>query len=123
MIAFRALDAGVWNLPPTRTKNKRSHVVPLPPTALALLGRRRAAVPTDETRVFPGLTLTSDADKSLSDLHGGRYKWRGSCGARLPRILAGLGFDETTIGRTLNHARVTALKLRIPRIKRPPDFV
>jgi len=39
-------------------------------------------------------------------IHGGAYEWtdlRRTVGTRL----AGLGFDETTIGRVLNHARYT----------------
>ncbi len=99
------LDAGVWSLPAARTKNGRPHIVPLPPTTLALLKRRRKAIATDETRVFPGLSLTTEEHKALASLRTG-YTWtdlRRTCATRL----AGLGFDETTIGRTLNHARVS----------------
>ena len=38
------LTAGVWSLPGTRTKNRRPHVVPLPPMAVALLKARRKAM-------------------------------------------------------------------------------
>jgi integrase len=35
-------EGGEWHLPKERTKNKRPHVVPLPPTALALIEREKA---------------------------------------------------------------------------------
>lgn len=100
------LDAPRWSLDGTRTKNRRPHVVGLPPTALALLRRRRAIVPDDEPRVFPVLQLTSDAHKALTTIHSGAYEWidlRRTVATRL----ADLGFDETTIGRVLNHAKIT----------------
>jgi len=101
------LDHAIWTLPRVRTKTQlRPHVVALPPTALALLTRRREAAAKDEPRVFSDLTLTGDEHKALGVLHGGAYSWkdlRRTVGTRL----AELGFDETTIGRVLNHARVT----------------
>jgi integrase len=100
------LKAGIWSLPGTRTKNKRPHIVPLPATALALLQTRRKTVPEDQPRVFPLSTLTSDAHKALSTIHGGAYEWT-DLRRTVATRLAGLGFDETTIGRVLNHARVT----------------
>ena len=100
------LDAAIWDLPATRTKNRRPHAVPLPATALALLTRRRAEVPADERRVFPDLTLRSDAHKALGVVHGGKYEWK-DLRRTVATRLAAIGFDETTIGRTLNHARHT----------------
>jgi integrase len=100
------LSAGLWELPGRRTKNRRPHAVPLPSLALALLERRRAAVAEDEPRVFPGLTLTGDAHKSLAGIRGGAYEWK-DLRRTVATRLADLGFDETTIGRTLNHARHT----------------
>jgi integrase len=100
------LETATWSLPGTRTKNKRPHAVPLPATALALLKVRRKAVNQDEPRVFPELSLTSDAHKALGALHGGAYTWkdlRRTVGTRL----GGLGFDNTVIGRVLNHAKYT----------------
>ena len=101
------LDRGIWTLPRLRTKTQlRAHVVALPPTALALLKQRRDATAADEPRVFPALTLRGNEHKALYDLHNGAYEWkdlRRTVGTRL----AELGFDETTIGRVLNHARVT----------------
>ena len=41
-------DSSTWTIPGTRTKNKREHIVPLPPLALELL----ATVPTTGDLVF-----------------------------------------------------------------------
>ena len=100
------IKSGIWDLPGARTKNGRPHSVPLPPTALAILERRRREAPADETRVFPGLTPWATDLRKLSDLHGGTYEWkdfRRTVGTRL----AARGFSEDVIGRTLNHARYT----------------
>jgi integrase len=100
------LHAEAWHLPTMRTKNRRAHTVPLPPLAITLVATRLATAPADEPHVFPGLTLTAHDHRQLSALHGGAYTWtdlRRSVATRL----AGLGYDETTIGRTLNHARST----------------
>lgn len=100
------LSAAIWSMPGTRTKNKRPHTVALPGTALSLLKARRKAVPQDESQVFPALSLTSDEHKALSLIHGGTYEWT-DLRRTVATRLAELGFDETTIGRVLNHARVT----------------
>jgi integrase len=99
-------DARLWEIPGTRTKNTRPHSVPLPPTALAALERRRAAVAESEARVFPGLSLSSDDHRALAALHGGRYTWK-DLRRTVATRLAALGFDEALIGRVLNHARYT----------------
>lgn len=95
-----------WSLPPERTKNRQGHVVPLPATAAAILKRRRSAVAKDEARVFPSLKLQGDEHKALAGIHGGAYTWK-DLRRTVATRLAGLGFDETTIGRALNHARAT----------------
>lgn len=100
------LQAGVWQLPGYRTKNGRPHAVPLPAKALEVLKRRRREIADEETRVFPALTLGSDDHRELSTLHGGVYEWT-DLRRTVATRLAGLGFDETTIGRVLNHARVS----------------
>jgi len=102
------LDARVWALPGTRTKNGRPHTVPISDQAVALLKRRRAVVADDEPAVFPGLRLTSDAHRALAVIHGGAYEWKDLRRTTATR-LAGLGFDETTIGRCLNHAATTVV--------------
>ena len=79
----------------------------LPPTALALLTRRRTETGEQkEKNVFPGLTLTCDAHKALSVIHGGAYEWK-DLRRTVATRLADLGFDETVIGRVLNHAKYT----------------
>jgi integrase len=50
-------DGSMWRLPGERTKNKRPHVVPLPPAAQALI----AVVPGDEQIIF---TTTGDTAPS-----------------------------------------------------------
>ena len=57
-------------------------------------------------RVFPDLTLTSVEHKALGVLHGGVYEWK-DLRRTVATRLATLGFNETVIGRTLNHARYT----------------
>ena len=100
------LEHAIWSLPRTRTKNKRPHVVALPPSALAIFIRQRPLVPDTEPRVFPALDLTGDDHKALNVIHGGAYEWT-DLRRTVATRLAGLGFDETTIGRVLNHAKVT----------------
>ena len=100
------LEASVWMMPGSQTKNARAHTVALPPTALKILTRRRTSVRGDEPRVFPGLTMQSDAYRALAEIHGGHYQWKDTRRTMATR-LAELGFSETTIGRCLNHARYT----------------
>jgi integrase len=103
------LERGTWTLPRARTKTKqRQHVVALPKTALALLTRRRKLVEQEEPRVFPGLTMAADEHRALFDIHGGAYEWKDTRRTVATR-LAELGFDETVIGRLLNHAKYTIM--------------
>lgn len=100
------LDSRLWLIPKARTKNGRPHAVPLGKTAVDILTRRRREAADDEARVFPALTVRSDDHRELATLHGGKYEWK-DLRRTVATRLAGLGFDETTIGRTLNHARYT----------------
>jgi len=59
--------AKTWDIPGGRTKNRRPHAVPMSPSAIAILERRRTEVLDDEGRVFPGLTAWSDDYRALSD--------------------------------------------------------
>lgn len=95
-----------WELPAARTKNGRPHVVPLPPTAMALLKRVRGEVADDQPRVFPGLTPWTDEQRKLAKIHKGAYEWK-DLRRTVSTRLAGSGFSEEVIGRTLNHARYT----------------
>lgn len=100
------LEVAVWVIPRERTKNqKQPHTVPLPPSALAILQRRRQEIPESEPRVFPGLTRFDDSYRALSELRTG-YEWT-DLRRTIATRLAALGFGETTIGRVLNHARYT----------------
>ena len=100
------LDAAVWEIAGQRTKNRRPHAVPLAATALAILKQRRRKIAQHEPRVFPGLTLTSDDHRELSAIANGAYEWK-DLRRTMTTHLGKLGFDETTMGRVLNHARYT----------------
>ena len=100
------LETGVWQLPATATKNARPHAVPLSSTALQIVTARRKMITGDEPRVFPGLSRQATPYRDLAAIHQGRYQWRDLRRTMATRI-AGLGFNETTIGRVLNHARYT----------------
>ena len=99
-------EGRVWEIPGRRTKNGRPHVVALPSLAITILDQRRSSVSTEEDRVFPGLMLTSDDHRELSTIRNGAYDWK-DLRRTVATRLAALGFDETTIGRVLNHARYT----------------
>ena len=100
------LETATWTLPRPRTKTKQPHVVGLPPTALALLERRRAESDEQEEHVFPGLSLQGDEHRALHAIHDGAYEWK-DLRRTVATRLADLGFDETVIGRVLNHAKHT----------------
>lgn len=101
------LDAATWSLPSTRTKNRRAHLVALPERALAILTARRALVAAGEPRVFPGLTMNRDDYRALNEIAiAGEYDWR-DLRRTVATRLGELGFNETIIGRILNHARAT----------------
>ena len=53
------LDAALWSCRRRARRTSAPHVVPLPPTALALLTRRRAERAGRRAAVFPALTLTA----------------------------------------------------------------
>jgi integrase len=57
--------------------------------------------------VFPDLLLQGDEHRALASIHGGAYEWT-DLRRTVSTRLAELGFDNnTTIGRVLNHARVS----------------
>jgi len=100
------LKAHTWSMPGTRTKNRRPHAVPLSPTAVAILDRRRKEAPVTQALVFEGLTQWSDEHRALSEIHGGAYTWK-DLRRTVSTRLAARGFTEEVIGRALNHARYT----------------
>ena len=100
------LTGKTWDLPGGRTKNHRPHSVPLSPSALAILERRRLEVPKDEPRVFPGLSAWVPDYRALSDIAAGAYEWK-DLRRTVSTRLAAQGFAEEVIGRTLNHAKHT----------------
>jgi integrase len=59
-------DGTVWSIPASRTKNRRAHVVPLPPAAQALI----AAVPSDQQIIFSttGHTMPSGWSRAKARL-------------------------------------------------------
>ena len=100
------LETGIWQLPATMTKNSRPQAIPLSTTALQIVTARRKMITGDEPRVFPGLSRQATPYRDLAVIHQGRYQWRDLRRTMATRI-AGLGINETTIGRALNHARYT----------------
>jgi integrase len=86
------LDAGVWTLPGTRTKNKRDHRLPLAPAAVALLDRAGIAAIkqgygyADGDLVFSTTGITAPSgwskakaalDKAMQELLGPKFRpWR-----------------------------------------------
>lgn len=104
---WRELDmsvaAPVWTIPATKAKNGRAHRVPLSPSAADVL-RGRAARPTDEPRVFPGLYHQRKDLRALATIHNGAYQWH-DLRRTVATRLAAMGYAEDTIGRILNHAK------------------
>lgn len=58
------LDAATWVLPAARSKNKRTHLVPLVPAAVELLRRRKETADCDY--VFPATRRDHITDRNLS---------------------------------------------------------
>ena len=98
------LDAALWSVPRGDMKNRKPHLLPLPAGVLDVLQRRREALPGDEARVFPGLTLLSDDYRALATIHGGAYEWK-DVRRTMSTRLGELGFDTATVGHILSHAR------------------
>ena len=99
------LIKGIWAIPPARAKNGQAHIVPLSPSAKAIIQRRLEEIPQHENHVFGNLNVRS---KSITQLapHDGDYDWR-DLRRTVATRLAEMGVEETTIGRVLNHKRTT----------------
>jgi integrase len=109
------LDAGVWTLPPERTKGNRLTRVPLTEQALAILRARRAAAREDAVFVFPS------SSKPRTPISDPKHAFRRVLDrAGLPRdlrvhdlrrsaasfaVAAGVGLP--VVQRLLNHANIT----------------
>lgn len=108
-------EAGLWQLPPERTKNKKPHVVPLSSQAQQILAALRPTSDDQEAIapwspwVFPGLAGKPLSDTTLNEALS-REKWFG-----LPRftvhdfrrtastILHEQGWNTDVIEKALNH--------------------
>ncbi len=118
------LDAGVWMLPGTRTKNKRDHRIPLSPQAIDLLDRLGiAAIKAgfgyeDGDLVFSttghsapsGFSKAKKAlDAKMTEILGARFKdWRvhdlrRTCATGMEN----LGIDTRVVETALNHVSGT----------------
>ena len=95
-----------WTIPAKRTKNGKPHIVPLSPTAKEIIKRRLTAIDAKELRIFLGIATWSHQPRKLNAIHGGAYDWQ-DLRRTVATRLGGLGFDDTTIGRVLNHAKVS----------------
>jgi integrase len=93
----------VWTIPGANAKNGKAHAVPLSPTAKAVIEKRLAALPSDQSRLFGSLTTQNLSSARWAGLRTG-YVWhdlRRTVGSRLAK----LGFDRTTRGSVLNHSK------------------
>ena len=92
------LERCTLNLPAERTKNKRPHVVPLAPTALALLAGRKGA----SERVFDFSAWAYSKD--LLDKHSGVSDWVIHDLRRTAATgMADIGIQPHIIEAVLNH--------------------
>lgn len=70
------IQAATWTKPTAHTKQRRAHVVPLAPPAIALLQKARAEVPAECHLVFPGRpTVGEDGTKAWAPLRQYRGCW------------------------------------------------
>jgi len=125
------LAEGIWVIPGARTKNKRTHRVPLPPQALSLI-KRAIEVPERWNRPCETKYLFPSPLSSLGSPLGSKPISSTSLNCALKRVLsysgiedvrphdfreavatgmASLGIPEVHIGAVLNHIRgnVTAM--------------
>lgn len=103
------IDGDYWTLPGARTKNRRTHVVPLNKIALGMLNDLRHL---DETWIFPsprrtGQPLTSVGKAVITARKlSGVEDYRTHDGRRtFATELTKLGFSQFIAGRLLNHVQ------------------
>jgi integrase len=108
------IESKCWSLPPDRVKNKRPHVIPLSPQALATIEKlpRLAGskaylfTTTSQTSVSGFSRMKRNLDEAIAELNGGQpladwtlHDLRRSVASGLAKI----GIDLVVIERTLNH--------------------
>ena len=103
------IDGDLWTLPGSRTKNRRTHVVPLNDVALELLDELR---PLDEAWVFPSPTRPGQPLSNFGKAVTAVKKSSGIVDFRthderrtFATELTKLGFSQFIVGRLLNHVQ------------------
>jgi integrase len=105
------LEARTWFLDGVRTKNGLEHLLWLPDLALAVITRRRAALPDDAKYVFPALAgerqpkIQRDISTAIAALLP-NFTWK-DLRRTMSTTLGDLGIDEGVIDRLLNHKAAT----------------
>src|SRR5579863_2812151 len=127
-LAWSEIDqaAGIWRLPPARTKANRAHEVPLSTLALSTIAeqpRLEGCTFVFSTRAAAPLGAWSQSKKKLDVLALAELRREGGEDAELPEWhlhdlrrsaatgMARLGVNRVVIGKILNHAEreVTAV--------------
>ena len=106
------LAAGVWTLPPARTKNKREHKVPLVGEALAIVTQLRTGRSTGRLLLSPrGHALSAPSvAKAFDRLRAGTFEALATphdLRRTAATILGRLEIDRMTVAYVLNHASIT----------------
>lgn len=92
------LEGAIWSIPAHRMKMRQAHVVPLTPSAIAVLRRRWALRTSDD-----GLVFSTMGTKPLSDM-------------TMTKVLRDLGFAKTTVhGFRSSFTDWAAEKTRVPK--------
>lgn len=104
-------ETGIWTLPDSRAKNGRTHLVPLPRQATALL-KRMKTLSANADYVFPGRTSNSPMsantlnERMTRSKHLGLARWRIHDLRRTgSTMLHEMGFPPHIIERALNHVQ------------------
>ena len=110
------LAAGVWRIPASKSKSKRTTTLPLSSGAVAILGRRKSWR-AGEPWVFPGFGKAGHVSRPV-------HVWRdvleqaGIDGARMHDLrrsfgtqMAAMGASELVIGKTLGHVSSSSTRI------------
>ncbi|PLX37057.1 MAG: hypothetical protein C0606_11095 [Hyphomicrobiales bacterium] len=109
------VDATIWTIPGSRTKNKRTHAVPLSPKALAIILEAKTLAGSSEY-LFPSPRRAGDDDKPIT-AGSLSHAWRRLCSAvdlngirphdlrrtMATRMTERLGIPRFIVSRVLNH--------------------